>query len=512
MRMRLLLPFVALLARCSCGPPAINQPVLAAIDGRILEVNGTSFGSSGELVVADVTLPSTTNGAEWTDTRIAMPIPAGLAAADVVVRNDAGTSNAVPLELYAYESFAIPPTPGTNASPLAIAVVDDRIYVNEEFHRAFQTLDVAANAVTALPPMPRPPEPGPFAVYFERFCLGENCVDDFDARTQTSVLGEDVIVDTLGRVWFSEGGALLYEQRASTRDPNVQVQVFPNHSRIVMFDPSTSSYRVYNVPGDRNEVIGLAWDGALLWFAQGGRVAGGAIGSLDPEAATFNTASPAFDFSTPADNTGWRFFDVPDPRSYPAFPLVDPDGHIWFTTFLGNAVGRLDPSSGDVEMFALPPPRATRGAGAVFATGGAWRIAFDSDGDVVFDESFDFEITKLDAQRVRDGDRACRGVPSACLRSISIADPNSFPEGSFALLHTITVDGRGRIWFTQMGDDLPDARDDRIGFVTPDFEHVVAMPGLVHAGPNGIALDDDRNVWFVEFFAHNVSVLRPVIP
>ena len=46
--------------------------------------------------------------------------------------------------------------------------------------------------------------------------------------------------------------------------------MFANHNRIIMHDPATATTSIWNMPGDHNEVTGLAWDAAAqrLWFAQ----------------------------------------------------------------------------------------------------------------------------------------------------------------------------------------------------------------------------------------------------
>jgi streptogramin lyase len=65
-------------------------------------------------------------------------------------------------------------------------------------------------------------------------------------------------------------------------------QEFHYHSRIVCYDPAApemNRFRVYNVPGDWNQVIGLVWDTRRnrLWFAEGGLDRGRKIISFDPE-------------------------------------------------------------------------------------------------------------------------------------------------------------------------------------------------------------------------------------
>lgn len=514
------------------GPPVITDVAVAAIDGREIDLRGRDFGSAGTLFVGTQGFASA-GALQWKNGRILMPIPAGLAPGSLVhVSTARGTSGSVPLELWSLEEFEIPPTANTNALPLAIAVdSSSRVFANEEFHRVFQELVLGtAGAPPAVTPIERldAPDPGPFAVYFDQFCLNGTCQDDFDQRTQTSVLGEDVLVDSLGRVWFTEGGGSLYEERDSARHPGTTVCVYPNHSRIVMLDPASGAQRVYDVPGDRNEVIGLAWDGVNVWFAEGGRQPGGKIASFDPERTPWDREEPTWDFSGPLiahvnapDGSGYQVRALPagHEASYPVYPLVDPDGHVWFTTFLGNEIGRLDPATNEFELFPLAPIRAHRGPGSFFSTGGAGRLAFDADRSHVYvGESFDFEIDRVDAARVRAGDPACRAISDGrnpCIESIAVDDPNRFASRSYALLHSIAVEPTsGRIWFSEPAEPVVSS-EDHLGYVTPDFAHVVRMSPLRRdtdadpSGPNGIAFDPRTgDLWFTEYFGKRLARLR----
>src|SRR5207247_2433112 len=49
-----------------------------------------------------------------------------------------------------------------------------------------------------------------------------------------------------------------------------------------------------------------------------------------------------------------REFDLPTPDARPHDPAVAPDGSLWFTEQQANAVGRLDPGSGKMELREVP--------------------------------------------------------------------------------------------------------------------------------------------------------------
>src|SRR4030095_4781779 len=131
--------------------------------------------------------------------------------------------------------------------------------------------------------------------------------------------------------------------------------------RVVSYQPGAAQpFRVYNVPGDRNEVTGLLWDQARgrIWFAEGCRIGGGAITGCAPERVA---PDDDFDFSASLDHlvnpadpaAGYRRHVLPRRTVYPAHLAWDRRGGIWYTGFLGNRIGRLDPSSGAIVELPL---------------------------------------------------------------------------------------------------------------------------------------------------------------
>ncbi|HEU5219958.1 MAG TPA: hypothetical protein VFU23_14960, partial [Gemmatimonadales bacterium] len=263
---------------CQCGP-SISSPLVLGYWSGAARIEGRGFGAPGpkaEVIASGTAVPSEAPGVvAWSDTRIDLVLPPEVRSGEIAVRTPAGAVSA-PLEVYRLEEWDLPVSAGTNASPLALARDGrGRLWINEEFHLQLKTFDPGSAAAPAAVDLPHPADPGPFAVFFDEL-FG---VPDVDQRTQTSVLGESILVDPGGRVWFSEGGGFLYELTADGK------KVYPNHSRIIRYDPEAGSFRVYNVPGDRNEAVGVAWDAARgrIWFAEGGRQGGGAITGFDPE-------------------------------------------------------------------------------------------------------------------------------------------------------------------------------------------------------------------------------------
>jgi streptogramin lyase len=510
MRTPLALVACLLLAAPPSAQPRLDAPVYATIRPEPLVLSGSGFGAPGpeaRLIVRldgrQVAIASTSARIlAWEDGRIVVATDAGARSAEVRVRTAGGQTPFVPAEVYAYDWFDIPPTAGTNALPLAIAVgADGQVWVNQEFHLDFQHLDPTTGVVTALSP-PRPPGPGPFASQL----FG-------DHRTQTSILGESVLVDPHGNVWFSQGGGYLY------------TGVHPNHSRIVRYDPDAPAaerWRVYNVPGDQNEVAGLAWDATRgrLWFTNGGFEAEAPVPSpslvaFDPETTPWDND---FDFSTPLDHLVcppggpddgcFRVYALPENSLAPSHMEVTADGLVWYTGYWGSRIGVLDPETDAVIEYPLHEQSGT------FLFGpGPWEIMADANGDLVFTEFFDSAVGRFDASRRLDP--ACRRRNGAgrnpCIveRILPGADPEAYR------LHTTAFAADGRLWFGQHVEDAE--HPSHLGFFTPNGAHVVLLPPLQRfpggGVPNvdGVAVDPTTgDVFFCEFLRKRIGRLRLV--
>lgn len=492
----------------ACAGPRIASPILGAIREAPLTIAGEGFGQAGPgsaLIVhageRRISIPSTSEAVlHWDDAKIILAIDAAARSGALRVRTPQGVSALSLVEVYQYEWFDIPPTPGTNAVPLSIAIDDRRqVWINQEFHLAFQRFDPATGVVQGLS-IPRPPDPGPFATTLFR-----------DHRTQMSMLGEDVLVDPRGRVWFSQGGGYLYSGE------------HPNHSRVVCYDPDAepgAQWRIYNMPGDWNEIIGLAWDEARgrMWVAQGGLEAGPKIASFDPERIPFDNH---YDFSRsllhqiceegqPTEDC-YRVYRLPERSLQPAHLLVDRRGLVWYTAFWGNRIGVLDPDTGRVIEYPLPP--AIGLGDPVWLVGsGPWQIVEAADGDIIFNEYFDSTIGRFDANRLFDP--ACRSLDAQgrnpCIREWVVPEVDLRDQ----TVHSIAFDARGRLWFTQ--DATKDtATDASLGFITADGRQVVRLPSLGHFpadavnASTGIAIDRATGeIYFCEFQRKRLGRLR----
>jgi len=491
--------------------PTLQQQELASYQGGSVELHGQHFGSGNQsgLVYRSGAItkwiPATAAAiSSWEDRRIVIDLPPTATSGSLRVRTPSGLSARTKLEVYAYDWFDIPPTPGTNASPLSIAVdSQQRVWVNQEFQLAFQRLELATGLVTGLA-TPQPPGPGPFASTI----FG-------DHPTQMSTLGEDVLVDPLGRVWFSQGGANLYSG------------AYPNHSRIVCLLPDAPggpAFRVYNLPSDWNEVIGLTWDPVRnwIWFAEGSLAAGSRIAGFDPELLPWDND---FDFQTslqhlvgtPGLETDpvYHYFDVPDQGAHAAHLLLNAAGEVWYTQFWGQAIGRLQPFTGGFTTYPVPAA-ISRALPAYIVGAGPWQILEAPNGDIIFNEFFDATITRFDITRADD--------PLSLLLDAEGRNPamsdHEVPrhDRKAEQLHSLAYDPAGRLWYTLHTENAPGLLA-AVGYLTPDesemtrFSPMDPTPGVGAWSAAGIAVDPSSgDLFLAEFWRKRIGRLHYVPP
>lgn len=488
--------------------PHIDSPILATIQQSTLTIPGSGFGSAGpdSAIIAHVSgqrfsiLSTSDVVISWEDDQIVLSVNEFARSGAIRVHTPAGDSNLTRVDVFQYDWFDIPPTQGTNALPLSIeADGDGQVWVNQEFHLEFQHLDPIAGVVTGLA-IPRPPDPGPFATTIFS-----------DHRTQTSVLGEDVLVDPQGRIWFTQGGGYLYSG------------VNPNHSRIVCYDPHAEpghEWRVYNMPGDENEIIGLAWDAVRgrMWVAEGSLEKGPILASFDPERIPYDNT---FDFSRSlldqvCDEGGptedcYRVYRLPQSSLQPAHMVVDSRGLVWYTAFWGNRIGVLHPETGRVIEYPLPAAIGLSDPVPIVGSG-PWEITKAPNGDIIFCEFFDSTIDRFRIGRLLDP--ACRELDengnNPCIGEWVVPDVDLRNQQ----VHSIAYDLDGRLWFTQTAAVEADTS---LGFITADWQHVVRLPSLNDFPANdvadsaGISVDPTTgDIYFCEFHRKRIGRLHKV--
>jgi len=511
------------------APPRVITPLAATLAGGSITLTGQSFGARGAassivLVSGGSAMRVASTDASvtaWTDNSVTLTLAPASSSGTLAIESPAGRSTPIALEVYEYQSFVIPPsTPSLGSAPLAVGIdANRRVWATQEYSWSFETLVTADPATGRIDliesPDTRPPDPGPFATMLPGLTK---------MRWQFSELAEGLIVDPTGRVWFTEGGALLYP-------PNnlLPGEVVPNHSRVVAYDPAApaaSRFRVYNVPGDNNQIGGIAWDAGRnrVWFAQGGTRAGAKLWSFDPAVFPWSPADNTFDFSTSLDSlintpNGYRRYDLPRTGAIPAQLVVDAGGFIWYTYYWANVVGRLDPATGAVIEFPLPAPINQTDSNRSFnkAAGGGWILLSAPDGAIVFNEQFDNQVNRIDPAALANPG-AClaldAGGRNPCIRDLVVGGGDLRRQ----MIHSIAYDPQGRLWFSESLDiDFRDQLDAPVslGFVAPDWSYSVRLPPLPGAAGDkapsatGVAIDATTgDIWFAEYLRHKLGRLH----
>ena len=456
----------------------------------------------------------------WTDVQIVLKLASGDLPSRVRVCTPAGASDRVETAYYTYDHFAVPQTNGSNPHPLALATdAERRVWLNEEFHLQLKYFDPGAATFTALD-IPKPADPGPFALSV----FG-------DHPTQISGGGEAVAVDSRGRVWFTEGGSAPYSG------------IYPDHSRVVCYDPYAAAgqeFRVYNVPGDRNGVVGVAWDERRkrVWFNEVARFGlhRARLVSFDPERIPFDND---FDFSTTAtcianpsaDQPGWcshmpwrdcltpqdcvlaeqlcppgasddsscyHEYELPPlPGTYmPGHVAVHPDGSVWYTSYwFGNHIGRLDPDAGTFTTYPLPAPVWTRYCSDVhpcvgkptdqdclyclqvlFLGSGPWDIKVAGNRDVVFTEFFSSAVGRFQIAKL--GDPACESLDEDGKNPCIQELLAPGVDLRVEHVHSIAFDRDHNVWFTESGPFSAPESAASLGYVKQDWSAIVTLPPL----------------------------------
>jgi len=547
---------VSACALAGCAAPHVYGPATALLHDdpvddperlALLSLTGRGFGVRGvasrvRLRAADghVVLDASSYDRKlvraWTDRRIVIAAPGRIAdepRLSAEVETPFAASAPAEVAFFAYRHFDVPPSQGTNPSPVAVAVDQrSRVYVNEEFHTQLKRLDPDGSWHAFDLPQGRPE--GVFASHL----FG-------DGPTRVATLNESMIVDDEGRAWASEAGWALYSG------------VHPNHSRILMIEPDGDEARIWPVPGDDNSVIGIAWDPTTsrLWFTQARlarRVDGveheaypARLTSFDPRAIPPDSR---FDFAPrerceipPGEHVGAcsttrhrRCFDdddcvladrvcaddAPDDRAcfrehaIPTppgeLPLVLPgpllrhsDGTLWYAGYWGgNDVGRFDPATQRFERYPLaqPPGEAScdrKGCACFLPEGspqrpcaarcciyqllgrGPWGLAEDAGGGVAFCAQEAGAVSRLPKERFDDPRCAALDATGANPCLIEYAVPDFDPSTS--QMHSLARDDAGNLWFGQGrtgARDADPARGASIGYVQAGTGRVILLPPL----------------------------------
>jgi streptogramin lyase len=232
----------------------------------------------------------------------------------------------------------------TGGAPLDVTFTSDgTIWNSSEFSSSLGETPASESRQTLFPD-PTDLSSKPFA----------KCSATLSPRCQasaTSALGERAI-SVSGRIWFTQGGWQFYTCTVGHSQPTCPA----NHSEVVSFDPTTKKFCTYAVPGNDNEVVGLAStrtaSATTIWYVETN------VESGQPYLDSFNPAlvgDGCPGTSTESYALAGEITQIKWPGNVePAQIAVDPDGqYLWITNFWGLSISRVDISTGAITRYRL---------------------------------------------------------------------------------------------------------------------------------------------------------------
>jgi len=172
------------------------------------------------------------------------------------------------------------------------------------------------------------------------------------SRTAKSAQSEQVITAD-GKIWLTFGGWRWYQWSASP----------PNHSEVVAFDPATKKFCTYLLPGNNNEVAGIATTGAgtdlRVWFVESrGSEGQPSLDGFDPSAVGGGCDGALNEAYVLPDSV--RLLKWPSTGGqWPVQIAVDPTSPtLWITDF--NGYGVDGKTYGEIDQVDISDPAEPR--------------------------------------------------------------------------------------------------------------------------------------------------------
>jgi virginiamycin B lyase len=163
---------------------------------------------------------------------------------------------------------------------------------------------------------------------------------------------------------------------------------------------------------------------------------------------------------------------VPTPGSRPHDPLAAPDGAMWYTGQMANVLGRLDPKTGKIKEYTLPPQSGPHG------------LTFGRDGNIWYTANFAGYIGMLDPK-------------SGAVRRYKMPDPAARDP------HTPVFDQKGILWFTVQSANMVGRLDPKSGEIK-----LVASP-TPKSNPYGMVINSKGVPFFDEFGSNKIGAIDP---
>jgi len=223
-------------------------------------------------------------------------------------------------------------------------------------------------------------------------------------------------------------------------------------------------------------------------------------------------------------------YDLPRKTIAPHDVRTDAEGRVWYSNFVENYLGRLDPRTGAHAEFAYPvvKPGAPLGSLALEAdkSGDLWLAAMFQTGLVKFDvRKQSFQVFRLPAEMNNDASQQSMVMPAqsqvdgkvwtnevskqALMRldlksgKYELFEPFKTMGGSHSP-YGLVADAANNLFFMDFGGEA-------IGRIDAGTGRAVIYPTPTpRSRPRRTMMDREGRVWFAEFAANKVAVFDPV--
>jgi len=348
-----------------------------------------------------------------------------------------------------------------------------------------------------------------------------------DVGSSTSALGERVI-DTGSAVWYTQGGELFYNGIHANHSTLIKVTYRNGHASSVAPDGGVCAIAV---PGDNNQVIGIAYDrstnrvwfteshagrtSALDWFVDDGSIP--CDNHLNYSNPNDVAAVAAANHCTSATQTGCiHQIVLPASAGTAGHLTIDPsNGDVWFVDFSGRVLDRYPHNGGAVQSFPLPASVSP----SMF-NGFPWQIQVDANA-VYLNEYSDNMLLRFD-KTVADPTTRCVTLTDGmnpCIAELFLPMP-----GPDTYAHSIALVGH-KLWFTiaNESDGPTDPNGSTFGYLDTaswaagaptgtyfdDFTTLGTAPPNAHHCFRGIAVTASGNVAIADSGYDQIDSLTP---
>jgi virginiamycin B lyase len=168
----------------------------------------------------------------------------------------------------------------------------------------------------------------------------------------------------------------------------------------------------------------------------------------------------------------FKEWKVPTAGSRPHDPLAAPDGSMWYSGQMANVLGHLDPKTGKIKEYPLPPQTGPHG------------LTFGPDGNIWFTANFGGYIGKFD-------------LKTGKVRKYPLPDPNARDP------HTPLFDKTGILWFTVQSANMVGWLDPKTGEIK-----LVTSP-TPKSNPYGMVINAQGVPFFDEFGSNKIGSIDP---